>query len=1469
MKISILLSCLSRRRLSVGAVCIAAAVTLPATAVRAPADSDWPCFRANSARTGANAAQVEFPLRKAWRYAAAHAPRPAWPEPGRELHRVDFDYAPQVVAAAGRVFFGSNADDTVRALDLRSGKIIWRFTAGGPVRFAPHAQGNRCWFAADDGVVYCLDASTGRLVWKKRVAPNARRFIGNGRIISRWPCRSGVLVHGGVLYTTAGMWPSETVFVVALDAATGRRLWCNDANDVYMPYPHPTAFSLGGPAPQGYLALHDGVLLVPTGRSVPAAFDASNGRFLYYHAAENKSNGSWWVMAAGGVFLNEAHAWNPDKHARTGEMLPLKTDDLLAFDVKTGKPLWRIKSRQRAAWTDTTVYAGGCGVVEARPFSNGAPAKSAWTASWGPRTYALTACANAVFAGGRDRIAAFDRTNGRLLWQGKVNGEVRSIAVVQDGVVVATDRGDVVAFASAAGPSREPPSRPGDSATASDSVPAPPVVRRLQKSPIPLRGYALVVGEPNARLAESLARETDLHVLCVFDSPALVATERARLLSETDLYGVRIAILESNRPAADLPPFFANVIIVGSNLSRSAAAGLYECLHPYGGRLLFDAVPTRRAKDLLEAAGVPKSERRQEPDGVVEVVRGPLPGAFDWNSDVTSDQRVKWPLELLWFGGPGPARMVSRHWRAPTPVPASGRYFALGEYDLIAVDAYNGAELWSRRIPDLFARRLPVAADDACVYVNFPPDCCVALDAVTGRVRRFFGRRPKSKEMALEPDELQLPVHTLNEAPPHARRAARLPRRDAQHQPPPRVRPIVGTHGPRLFRKSYGCGGIIQSAYADFFRSGTLGCFDYNDDSGVRNLAGVRPGCGMTLIPALGLLIANEGSACCSCSYNFQTSLALAPAKHRRQEDWAVYYDRLDIAPMRTVALNFGAPVDRRDENGTLWLGFPRPSYRNRQFLGLPANIHYFDCNDAGPFRVNADFTPIRKTNRPWVYASQCRGLRSLELAVLYFEPSDTCVLLPCPTPPTIDGELAESCWHTGGDLSLDGGDVRIRTRSDSDHLYIAYERTPVIDRRGNRRPWRTDLRGTDAPVWRNDAFEATFKNRNGLRCLHIGVSAGGARYDAIWEPVFDIPRIEGLSVDGNAQDWKTSGFQVRLKDRGVTRFAWSEHGLFVLFETDKDFFAANRAYTGILMLATRPGDAHFLELAIEPNTGRCITHAFLPEGRSRPQIPVKTGTSPEGRFVAEALFPWQALDVRPVPGAIARTPMLFYNPKTTDPLFPKGTDVRKLLARDRLESCRVRLADAPAPTVTMSTAWYHGAARAWWPVSEQPEWNGDWRSGVQADAASFRAELAIPWKTLADAGLQKQDLWIDVRTHGPLDPRLSKVDQKLRSQAYVLRKSDFTPTPRRYTLRFHFADLEEDARPGQRVFDVQVQGRTVLPNVDVCAAAGGPRTALVREVRNVEVTARLRIEFAPKAPRDRNSLRSAPILNGLEIVEQ
>jgi outer membrane protein assembly factor BamB len=79
----------------------------------------------------------------------------------------------------------------------------------------------------------------------------------------------------------------------------------------------------------------------------------------------------------------------------------------------------------------------------------------------------------------------------------------------------------------------------------------------------------------------------------------------------------------------------------------------------------------------------------------------------------------------------------------------------------------------------------------------------------------------------------------------------------------------------------------------------------------------------------------------------------------------------------------------------------------------------------------------------------------------------------------------------------------------------------------------------------------------------------------------------------------------------------------------------------------------------------------------------------------------------------------------------------------------------------------------------------------------------------------------------------------------------------RDYSLRLHFVEPEGKA-PGERVFDVRVQGRTLLEGVDPAREAGGAWISLVKDLGTVSAGKELRIAFVPR--------RGEPLLCGLEL---
>jgi len=78
------------------------------------------------------------------------------------------------------------------------------------------------------------------------------------------------------------------------------------------------------------------------------------------------------------------------------------------------------------------------------------------------------------------------------------------------------------------------------------------------------------------------------------------------------------------------------------------------------------------------------------------------------------------------------------------------------------------------------------------------------------------------------------------------------------------------------------------------------------------------------------------------------------------------------------------------------------------------------------------------------------------------------------------------------------------------------------------------------------------------------------------------------------------------------------------------------------------------------------------------------------------------------------------------------------------------------------------------------------------------------------------------------------------------------------YRVRLYFAETE-GAAPGQRVFDVKLQGNTVLSGFDIYTAAGGSDLAVVREFSGIQALDTLTVELVP--------VLGEPLISGIEIL--
>ncbi|MCH7689376.1 MAG: PQQ-binding-like beta-propeller repeat protein, partial [Planctomycetes bacterium] len=462
----------NRRQLFVVACFLVTLVISPVSA------ADWPTYLSNSSRTGEAGESLKAPFKAGWVYSPPSTPRRSFSgAAGRTIEgkvlrdRVRYDDAFHVAVVGDRLYFGSSADHKVYCRDAKTGKELWSFFTGGPVRLAPTVAGGKVYFGSDDGQAYCLDANSGKLVWKLRAGPAEEWLIARGDMISRWPVRTGVLVDDGVAYFTAGIFPHEDIYLYAVDADSGKIIWKQDniseseagRNDL---------------SPQGYLLASKTTLFVPSGRTLPAAIDRKTGKLLHKSTASWRREGGGVVGGTRGVLADgQLYAGNPHHY--------------LAIDQKTGKVGFAYFDGKQmaiagdAAYTATGAFLSRLNRLEAAATSrelrklesdiynlsrkiSGANKKDADTyraqiataqqkikaienqgVVWkvpADHEAALIVAGDVVIAGGDKLVTAFDSETGKELWSAKVEGAARGLAVSNGRLFVSTTTGHIYSF---------------------------------------------------------------------------------------------------------------------------------------------------------------------------------------------------------------------------------------------------------------------------------------------------------------------------------------------------------------------------------------------------------------------------------------------------------------------------------------------------------------------------------------------------------------------------------------------------------------------------------------------------------------------------------------------------------------------------------------------------------------------------------------------------------------------------------------------------------------------------------------------------------------------------------------------------------------------------------------------------------------------------------------------------------------
>lgn len=397
--------------------------------------AEWPTYRHDHSRSGTTPEQLDATaLRTAWTWQSPTPPQPAWAGPAkwdayagirglRSMRNYDPVFHP--IIAAGCVYFGSSADDSIRCLEAGTGEVRWTFTTDGPIRIAPAYSEGRLYFGSDDGAAYCLDAQTGKQVWKFAPVEPGRLIVHNGRFIPLWPIRTGVVVTDGTAYFAAGMLPWDSAYLCAVDAATGQPT----GEGRFVREVQNTTF-------EGPLLVTSTRLIAPQGRVAPLLFDRQTGEPVGQ------------LSGGGGIFALVTE---------DGELFHgpgNKTGWLTASDPNSANPTNRLAGTTAMVAGEDTLYLLSDRELRAVQREDRSPE---WIQP-NEHSLELIRAGDTLFAGGVGSVVAVSTQTGERLANLPVFGKAYGLAVSDGALVVSTDEGQITCFRPTGGPPDPVPS---------------------------------------------------------------------------------------------------------------------------------------------------------------------------------------------------------------------------------------------------------------------------------------------------------------------------------------------------------------------------------------------------------------------------------------------------------------------------------------------------------------------------------------------------------------------------------------------------------------------------------------------------------------------------------------------------------------------------------------------------------------------------------------------------------------------------------------------------------------------------------------------------------------------------------------------------------------------------------------------------------------------------------------------------
>ena len=382
---------------------------------------DWPTYQHDNLRSGITSEQLNAAnLNQAWLFSAKARPQPAWKgkmERDSYAKRTfqsdtfDYDKAFNLIAADGKVFFASSSGNACVALDDSTGAEVWRAPTGGSVRVAPAFDGGKVYFGSDDGQAYCVNATTGALVWSYRGGPSDTLIASDHKFISRYACRTGVLVQGGKAYCGFGLLTWHANYMAKLNASTGVE-------------ENKTLKSGGSYSFEGLLLADTSNVYVTQGKNTPASFTLSNVSYLGRFSG---CGGTYATLTSAGKFY---HGPGHNSSNRVDHMSESTAS-----------------SRSLATRHDylNRIIVNGSDQYKMIRDSVTASGVSSWTQGVG-KPVSMILGGTTLYVGARKKVLAIDTATGNVLKTFNVEGDAYSLAIANGKLFASTSAGKIYCF---------------------------------------------------------------------------------------------------------------------------------------------------------------------------------------------------------------------------------------------------------------------------------------------------------------------------------------------------------------------------------------------------------------------------------------------------------------------------------------------------------------------------------------------------------------------------------------------------------------------------------------------------------------------------------------------------------------------------------------------------------------------------------------------------------------------------------------------------------------------------------------------------------------------------------------------------------------------------------------------------------------------------------------------------------------